>query len=75
MKSKHDQILDYIIDQIKSGTWQPGDKLPSQAEWRREHNFKYGPLRGTYLVLKALGYIEGAQGDGVYVCPKERWPK
>lgn len=64
---KFQRIVNLVKKNIESGEWPIGHQLPSQAQWRDEYNVNYGTLRQGYLVLKALGLIEGRQGEGVYV--------
>lgn len=68
--SKHSTGCEFIRNKIKSGEWPPGHKLPSQAAWASGTpgmELKYGTLRGVYLTLKTERWIEGQQGEGVFV--------
>ena len=66
-QSKQDQVITLVTQKIESGEWLEGDKIPSQSEFRQVYGFKYGPLRSALLILKAVGFLEGRPGDGVYV--------
>lgn len=73
-KPKFEECADFIRDKIRSGEWRPGDKLPSQARWASGDaglQVLYGTLRSAYLVLRAEGWVEGQQGQGVFV---SKWP-
>lgn len=72
LKTKTDMCYDYVKDRVLSGEWQPGDKLPSVKGFA-EIGFKYGPYLHAMRMLKLQRLIEGRQGDGVYVRPKEDW--
>jgi DNA-binding GntR family transcriptional regulator len=65
--AKYERVVKFVEDNIKSGEWPPGTRLPSQSQWRREGNVTYGTLRQAYLILQTKGLIVGQQGDGVFV--------
>lgn len=64
---KFQRVVNLIKENIESGIWPVGYKLPSQTEWKDDHGIDYGTLRQGYLVLKTMGLIEGRQGEGVFV--------
>lgn len=69
-KPKFEVTAEFIRNKVRSGEWQPGDKLPSQMRWAQGdpgHQVLYGTLRSAYLVLRAEGWIEGRRGEGVFV--------
>ncbi|MBO4207457.1 winged helix-turn-helix domain-containing protein [Micromonospora echinofusca] len=66
-KPKWQQLADHIRAQIESGELQPGDKLPSTAQLRAEHNISAGMVRQAILVLQTQGLVEGVHGLGVFV--------
>jgi GntR family transcriptional regulator len=63
---KFKKLLIALQENILSGTWPPGHKLPSMATLKKDGH-DYGAVRAAFLVLKARGLIEGRQGDGVFV--------
>ena len=67
---KFEEAAEFIREKIRSGEWQPGDKIPSQKAWERgEPGLKvlYGTLRSAYIGLRTEGWITGEHGVGVYV--------
>lgn len=67
MSYKYQQVADTIIEQIKSGAIAPGDRLLTAKQMRERFGASYGTIRSAILILKSQGYIEGRQGDGMYV--------
>lgn len=70
-KPKWAQLADHIRGQIASGELAPGDKLPSTAQLRREHDVSAGVVNHTMIVLKAEGLVEGVHGVGVFVAERQ----
>ncbi len=64
---KYQQVADTIIEQIKTGAITSGDRLISTRQMREQFGASYGTVRSAILILKSQGYVEGRQGDGVYV--------
>jgi GntR family transcriptional regulator len=63
---KYVQLADTIRAQIRAGQLKPGEQLPSTNDFKAAGH-TYGTIRSALLVLKAEGWVEGRQGDGVYV--------
>ena len=76
-KTKHRQVFDYILADIKSGRLKDGDRLPSEAELVK----KFGSSRPTVARalhdLQNMGLVERKVGSGTYVNrtqkPVESW--
>lgn len=66
-QAKWQELAAYIRAQITSGTWKPGDRLPSTAELCAEHGVSAIVVRNAMIALKAEGLVEGVPGVGVYV--------
>lgn len=64
---KFHTIIHWMQEKILSGEWEPGHKIPSISQLRKEHGWNYSTLRGAVLVLKTRGLLEGKQGDGIFV--------
>src|ERR1051326_5078331 len=69
---KYRQILEKLQDDIVSGHYKPGKRLPSEAELVR----RFGASRMTVFramhELQALGLVIRRVGSGTYVSPNPR---
>lgn len=61
------QIANQVRAQIDAGILRPGDKLPSTRQLMAEHEVSETVIRFAMVELKALGYVYGQPGRGVYV--------
>ena len=64
---KYEEIVRVLTEDIKSGEFGTGDKLPSMAELREEFDASYGSIRTALIILKTQGLVEGKHGVGVFV--------
>jgi GntR family transcriptional regulator len=65
------QVLAQAIrDRIKSGTYAPGDRLPTTKELCAEFGVSAIVVRNAMISLKAEGLVEGVPGVGVYVAER-----
>lgn len=64
---KYEEIVETLTQDIKSGEFVSGDKLPSMAELREEFEASYGSIRTALLILKTRGLVKGKHGVGVFV--------
>ena len=60
-----------LLDNIKTGVWKSGDKLPTEMELCNELNISRGTVRAAIQKLKSLGLVESIHGKGTYVCNNE----
>jgi DNA-binding FadR family transcriptional regulator len=69
---KRDEIVyKQLLDNIKSGVWKSGEKLPSEFQLCDELNVSRGTIRAALQRLKSIGLIETKHGKGTFVCPNE----
>lgn len=61
------QVIDQLTELIKSGSLQPGDRLPSERRMAEELGVSRPPLRESLRALEYAGIIQTRYGDGVYV--------
>lgn len=61
------QIFNQIRDAILAGTFQVGDKLPSEKELCQMFGVSRVPVREALCALELNGLVESNQGQGVYV--------
>ncbi|RFA35827.1 GntR family transcriptional regulator [Virgibacillus dokdonensis] len=66
-KKIYEQVADSIIDMIKSGSLQPGDKLDSVEKLAANFEVGRSAIREALSGLRSMGLIEMRQGEGTYV--------
>lgn len=59
-----------LLDQLHSGHWQVGDRLPAEREWCEIHQISRSTVRKVLAELKAQGLIAQTVGSGTYVTDK-----
>lgn len=67
MKAKFIELSEAIIDQIKSGALQPGDKLPSENELIATHHISNTTARKIHQAIEAQGWAKRIKGKGTFV--------
>lgn len=68
-KPVYEQVVDDITTSIRSGTLNPGDKLPTIAELARQYSSSDNPIKRALWILDERGWIEVHQGKGSFVAP------
>src|SRR6266566_2559656 len=63
-----DQVLDYLQQQITTGTFPVGSKLPTEPELMAQLAIGRSTLREAMRVLVHMGLVDVRAGDGTYVC-------
>ncbi|WP_311283426.1 FadR/GntR family transcriptional regulator [Paenibacillus macerans] len=61
------QIYDQILSEILSGSFEVGDKLPTERELCAQFGVSRAPIRQALSALEMNGYIYSRQGEGVFV--------
>jgi DNA-binding transcriptional MocR family regulator len=64
---KYERIAEDIAHLIDSGTFRPGDSLPSLRELSRQRGVSITTALQAYYLLEARGLIEGRDRSGFYV--------
>ncbi len=64
---KYRQIIDTILQLIRLGTLQKGDKLPSCNELRKQYGLSQDTVYLAYNQLKSLGIVSSQVGKGYFV--------
>lgn len=62
-----DQIYDQMKENIMSGEWSAGMKIPSENELCNKFNVSRNSVRSSIQKLKALGVLKTYQGKGTFV--------
>lgn len=74
MKKKSDErnsIIDYVITNIRSGAWKPGEKITSENQISKELHVSRMMVRSALQPLFALGMLRSEQGRGTYLVSKD----
>jgi DNA-binding LacI/PurR family transcriptional regulator len=66
-KPKYQQIFRSLTDEIASGRFRPGDRLPSEAELVKLHGASRITVNRALRELQVAGLIERRVGSGSYV--------
>ena len=61
------QLHQSLLDQVQSGQWRAGDRLPTERELSEQHGVTRTTVRKALLALKQQGLIEQTVGSGTYV--------
>lgn len=69
--AKYFQIEQDIINAIKSGQLQPGDKVDSESALKKKYNVSAITVRKAFNDLINEGYLNGVQGLGTFVAKKQ----
>lgn len=63
-----DQVANSIKEDVTNGVWNPGDKLPTEAEFSEIFGVNRLSVRMALQKLSTLGIIETRVGEGSFVC-------
>jgi GntR family transcriptional regulator len=69
---KYRRVADALRDQIRTGHFAPGDKLPSEVELIARFGYDRGTIRQAVGVLRREGLVEVEQGRGTFVRVRRR---
>ena len=61
------QLKSFITEQIESGEWSPGRKLPTELQFANEFSVSRTTVRQAMQLLQNEGLVERAQGRGTFV--------
>ncbi|WP_028514716.1 FadR/GntR family transcriptional regulator [Ruminococcus flavefaciens] len=65
--SEYRKTIDYILDLIRSGMLQVGDKLPTERSISEKLGISRNTVREALRGLEILGIVNGKQGSGNYL--------
>ena len=68
------QVFDQLREQILSGSWKPGQKLPSENELAAQFGVSRVTVRNALQKLSGLGLLETRFGEGSFRAPSARSP-
>ncbi|MFD2016818.1 FadR/GntR family transcriptional regulator [Vibrio olivae] len=64
------QVVQQIVNDIDNGTYQPGDKLPTEYQLIERFGVSRTVIREVIANLRANNLIETRQGKGAFVMQK-----
>mgnify|MGYP001074965511 FL=1 len=67
VRSAPEALAEEIIKRIKSGTLQPGTRLPSQRELAKMFGVGLGSIREAVKILGVMGCLNVVQGKGTFI--------
>jgi GntR family transcriptional repressor for pyruvate dehydrogenase complex len=65
-----DRLAGLLIGEIQSGRWQPGDRLPTEAQLAAGNGVSRSVVREAVHQLKSRGLLRARQGSGVFVAAR-----
>lgn len=63
---KYEQFAEMIRIQIRSGTLVPGQRLPSNTQFKAQ-GWKHGVIVAGMRLLRAEGWVRGQPGEATFV--------
>jgi GntR family transcriptional regulator len=73
-KALYYEVMGFLLEDIKSGRYSPGDKLPSEDQLSREFSVSRVTLREALRALEDDGLIVRRHGSGTFVRDKRAVP-
>ena len=64
----HEDIVEYLLDDIKSGVYKVGEELPSERDLMDEFRVGRPAIRESLLRLERMGIIETRPGVRAKIC-------
>ncbi len=61
------QIVEQILQMIRSGELASGEKLPTERELKHEYQISVGTVKSAYKTLAQMNKVISVQGSGTYV--------
>jgi len=74
-KKLYQRIAEGIADQIASGRFRLGSRLPAERELAEEFKVSRPTIREAMIALELRGIVEARQGSGVYVIDSSKCKK
>ncbi|WP_102026617.1 FadR/GntR family transcriptional regulator [Salirhabdus sp. Marseille-P4669] len=63
----YEKVADELVNKIKNGEFQPGDRLQSVEQLAKNFNVGRSAIREALSALRAKGILEMRQGEGTFV--------
>jgi DNA-binding transcriptional MocR family regulator len=65
--TKYEQLADEIVHLIESGTFRPGNRIPSVRRMSRQKKVSITTVMQAYYLLEARGWVEARPRSGFYI--------
>jgi len=65
------QIVEHVRQQVRSGRWPVGHRLPSVNEWRRDLGLAKATIQRALRDMAQEGLVVGRRGAGVFVAAQK----
>ena len=69
--AKYQVLADWIRQNIEDGTFQPGERLPSEQKFQEQFEVSRQTVRKALSVLEEAGILRSRQGSGTFVVDRE----
>lgn len=66
-KSRHREVFDTLMNEIRSGRFQPGDRLPTEAELAVSFSASRSTISRALRELKLKGLLNRQRGGGTHI--------
>lgn len=63
----YEEIADKLLEQIQSGSYKLGDKLPAERTLAQEHGVNRAVIREAFRSMERMGCVDSKVGGGTYV--------
>lgn len=67
MTTDYERVIDAIIERVRTGEYQPGQRLPSIARLAEEFEVSPGTIKNAQMILRDRGITRGHPGKGVFI--------
>lgn len=71
-KPIYEKLIEHLTDRIKSGVYQEGSRLPTEAELCKEFQVSRNCVREAIKCLSAGGLVVSSAGKGSFLAPDAR---
>ncbi|MFD0674254.1 FadR/GntR family transcriptional regulator [Cohnella sp. GCM10027633] len=66
-KLAHEEILEQLQEQIRSGEWKPGERLPTMQELASRYGLSLTAVREALRLLESRNIVSIEHGRGIFV--------
>lgn len=71
---RYRQVASDLRSRIDRGEFPPGSQLPTRPQLAEDYGFSLGTIAAAIRELRSEGYVETAQGSGIYALdPPAPW--
>src|SRR6059058_139802 len=70
-KPRHREVFETLLGEIASGRFQPGNRLPTEAELAKTFSASRSTIARAMRDLKSRGLLDRARGGGTHVARHE----